>query len=151
MSKRSARFKKLLSLRERELDVARAELARANAALQAAALQTAEQQEKLRAAARLHRGDGAPRTAEALHEASEWLRHSVVLLDRCMFDERQAAAKVSGATGAVQRAEGEKRKIELLLERLLEEERLLELREEQKSTDEVAAQKGLTRHREPMA
>jgi flagellar export protein FliJ len=135
---RSARFDKLLSLRQRELDQQKVALAKANELLRKAEQATLACQDELRHAARLHRGDGAPRTAEELRESSDWLRDRVLLLEKRMQEENLRRTGVQQATVQMQRAEREKRKIELVIERILAEEAAEKTREDQRQTDELA-------------
>jgi flagellar export protein FliJ len=147
MRSRSARFEKLLTLRVRELDLKKADLARANDGLRRAQEFTQERQEQLRQAARLYRGDGEPRNAAELLQSSEWLRDRVSALERSLQDEQRARQAVEKVQGTVIQAEREKRKMELLLERIHEEELAERTREEQRQTDEVAQQKTQSRAR----
>jgi flagellar export protein FliJ len=151
MEARTARLQKLLSLRERELDLARSELAKAEAKLRAAEQHCALEQEQLRNAARLHRGDGATRSAQDFQSVSDWLRARVVALEQSLAAKSVVEKAVQTAVRACQDAEREKKKIELVLERIREEMRLEANREEQKTTDELAAQKTAQRQRSDVA
>lgn len=151
MNLRTTRLEKLLALRERELQSCKIALAQTETRLRAAEQECAEQQEQLRNAARLHRGDGTTRSAQDYQSASDWLRARVVLLEKSLAQKSIVEKSVREAIKACQEAEREKKKIELLLEKLREEMRLEANREEQKVTDELAAQKSAQRQRSGVA
>jgi len=151
VSLRTTRLEKLLTLRERELQSCKIALAQAEAKLRVAEQECADQQEQLRNAARLHRGDGTIRSAQDYQSASDWLRARVVLLEKSLAAKSVVEKGVQEAVRACQEAEREKKKIELVLEKLREELRLEANREEQKVTDELAAQKTAQRQRSGVA
>ena len=146
MSARIARFKRLLDLREHQLTERRTEQSRAEHAQAEARIALEKQQQTLRDAALGFRVPaGQTRAAQDFIAHSDWLQTQVKALEKVTIRFNQAKERVRQTAALRVRAEQEKRKVELLLAKIREEVRAEEARQEQKETDELAAQKKLAR------
>lgn len=144
MKDRIARFARLLKLREHELDDRKRASARALTALHDTRCEVANEQTKLREAALAYRlEDGEARSAQDFIAHGDWLKDRIKRLEKAMERERLAQERVRQSELARTRAEREKRKVELVLEKLHAEAKEIEARQEQQQTDELAAQKRL--------
>lgn len=142
MASRIPRFSRLLALRERELEEQKRLVAKAEQALREATVRVQEGQEALRKAATGFRvAPGESRLIQDFEVKSDWLKATVQALEKLMEQRRFAEERVRAQKGAQMKAERERRKIELLLEKIREEERIALVRAEQKDTDEVAQAK----------
>lgn len=128
-----------MSLRERELDDKKRLLAQTEHALREATRRVQEGQDALRKAAMGFRVPaGEARAAQDFEAQSDWLKATVQALERLMEQRRLQEERVRAAKTAQTNAERERRKVELVLEKIREEERVIAGRLEQKETDEIA-------------
>lgn len=133
---------RLLALRERELDEKKRLSAQSEAALRSAVTRVQEGQDALRKAATGFRvSPGEARMAQDFEAKSDWLKATVQALERLLDQKRLAEESVRAARAVQMHAERERRKVELLLEKIREEEKVVAVRAEQKETDEVAQTK----------
>lgn len=140
MRARRERFLRLLALRERELENKQLDAVRAKNALKETRIALEDTQNKLRQAALDFRVDpGQQRAAGDWITAGDWLKAKVAAVEKALHTHNLAKERVRLTTIGVQQAEREKRKVEKLLERIREEERVLEAVRDQKDTDEIAA------------
>lgn len=79
--------------------------------------------------------------AQDFEAKSDWLKATVQALERLLDQKRLAEESVRAARAVQMHAERERRKVELLLEKIREEEKVVAVRAEQKETDEVAQTK----------
>lgn len=144
MSARITRFERLLNLREHQLTERRTEQSRAEAAQSEARIALEKHQQALREAALGFRvPEGQTRAAQDFIAHSDWLQTQVKALEKATIRFNQAKERVRQTVALRVRAEQEKRKVELLLGKIREEVRAEAVRQDQKDTDELAAQKKL--------
>ena len=141
MSARVKRLQKVKDLRNKALEERVKQLAETRAR-EEAAKQQAIQLEQERSAAfhyreKLALGGG---TARDWHEANEWCAQKSLHWEVSQQQCQRAAAAVEHARAAVLSARGEVKKLELLQERLLQQDRLRESRAESRQHDETASQ-----------
>jgi flagellar export protein FliJ len=142
MRSRRDRFARLLALRQRELDDRKSEAARARTALRETRFALEQAQTTLRTAAEKWRVPaGEERRADEWTEAGDWLKAKIKGVEQAMHTHHLAKERIRVTGLAVQAAEREKKKIEKMLERIIEEERREAVVRDQKETDEVAARR----------
>lgn len=139
LKERKKRFKKLLALRQRELDQRRAEATRAANAMRDTRVALEAAQKSLHEAAHAWRVPaGGVRRADSFLDSGAWLQTKIKVVEKSLQTHDLAKERVRLTTVQVQKAEKAKRQIETLLERLDEESRKEQARVEQIEQDEIA-------------
>lgn len=141
MSPRRARIEKVVTLREKELDKRVAQLSDTRAAERRAL--TAEEQKKLELAqaseSRSKLTEGEALSASSWVEVNEWLASRQKRLDQARIDAARAQLETRRAQGAVMTARSDLKKVELLSERIQQQEENEAQKAERRLEDELSA------------
>lgn len=141
MSPRRTRIGKVVTLREQELDKKVAQLSDTRAAEQRA--RSAEEQKKLEleqaSESRLKLTEGEALPASSWVEANEWLVSRQKRLEQARVDAARAQLETRKAQGAVMTARSDLKKVELLSERIQQQEQTEANKAERRLEDELSA------------
>jgi flagellar export protein FliJ len=146
MSPRRARIRKIVDLRERELEKQATNLSRARRAVEAASAREAAEA-KAREHARRARSAlaEAPIDGETWRQTNEWLQDRETYHEAAMQCLRRSREAASRAHEQVLAARAALKRLQVLDQRLSDVERADEARLENKLHDEVAAQRARRR------
>jgi flagellar export protein FliJ len=144
MSPRRTRIEKVITLREKELDKRVAKLA-GNRAAEAKAL-SAEEQKKLEveqaSESRLKLAEeGEALSASAWIEANEWLQKQQRQHEQARLEAAKAQIETRKAQGEVLSARSDLKKVELLSQRIQQQEETEAQRVERRLEDELSSQR----------
>ncbi|HEX4474324.1 MAG TPA: flagellar FliJ family protein [Polyangiaceae bacterium] len=140
MSPRRARVKRIITIREKQLDDKVKALRQEQRALAEATERAENERQRLsHATAERQKLESTGADAKSWLEADEWLATRASLLDKARKHAETATVAVDRARGHVRVAQINVKRVELLSERMEEQERTVVERAAQRLEDEIAA------------